>query len=279
MLQLSANIEFMFRDREFVDRIDAVAELGLSALEFGPDPEATSGEVDMSTIAERVTRNNLVVANISVQPRLCLLDGDQIDALIQSVRHSCQLARQMRCSLLGLLVEEVKWTPGQPWYEYQRDQKQRDLRRRQRDNIVRAVKTVAPIAEGEGMTLVMECLNTLVDHADYYLASWREGVSIVREVDSPAVALTFDAYHHQINEGNLINSLTQDVDLIRHIHIADVPGRHEPGTGEINYLNFLTAAKRAGYEGYLGLECFPTVSDVSVALAPIREIVDQVNGA
>ena len=125
-------------------------KLGLTALEFGPDPEATSGEVDMLTIAERVRRNNLVVANISVQPRLRLLDGDQIDALTQSVQQSYQLARQMRCSILGLLVEEVKWTPGQPWYDYQRDEEQRDLRRRQRDNIVRAVKTVAPIAEEKG---------------------------------------------------------------------------------------------------------------------------------
>ena len=277
MLELSANIEFLFRDRDFVNRIDAVAELGLTALEFGPDPEATSGDLDMSAIADRVSRHNLVVANISVQPRMRLIDGDRNDALAQAVRQSCQLARQVRCSLMGVLVEEVKWTPGQPWYDYQRDEKQRDLRRRQRDNIVRAVKTVAPIAEGEGMTLLMECLNTLVDHADYFIASWQEGVSIVREVDSPAVALTFDAYHHQINEGNLISSLTQDIDVVRHIHIADVPGRHEPGTGEINYLNLLTAAKRAGYEGYLGLECVPTVSDVSVALAPIREIVDQVN--
>lgn len=139
------------------------------------------------------------------------------------------------------------------------------------------MKTVAPIAEGEGMTLATECLNTLVDHADYFIASWQEGVSIVREVDSPAVGLTFDAYHHQINEGNLIARLTKEIDLVRHIHIADVPGRHEPGNGEINFLNLLTATKRAGYDGFLGLECVPTKSDVKAALAPIREIVDQVN--
>ena len=277
MMQLSANIEFLFRDRDFVHRIDAVAEIGLNALEFGPDPEATAGNLDMPAIAERVRRHDLAVANISVDPRLRLLDGDQTEALAKAVRQSCRVARQLGCSLLGLLVEEVKWEPGQPWYDYQRDEKQRDLRRRQRDNIVRAVRAVAPIAEGEGMTLLMECLNTLVDHADYFIASWQEGVSIVREVDSPAVRLTFDAYHHQINEGNLIVGLTQDIDLVRHIHIADVPGRHEPGTGEINFLNLLTAAKDAGYDGYLGLECVPTKNDVKAALAPIRAIVDQVN--
>ena len=91
--------------------------------------------------------------------------------------------------------------------------------------------------------------------------------------------MTVDAYHHETNEGNLIDSVTKDADLVRHIHIADAPGRYEPGTGEINYLNLLSAAKRAGYEGYLGLECVPTQSDVKAALEPIMQIVDQVNRA
>jgi len=61
------------------------------------------------------------------------------------------------------------------------------------------------------MLLLVECLNMLVDHADYFIASWQEGIGIVREVDSPAVGLTFDAYRHQVNEGNLISSLTGDI--------------------------------------------------------------------
>ena len=272
MLELSANLEFMFTDRDFVDRIDAVAELGLPAFEFGVWLER-----DVPTIVERTRRYGLVVANISVDPKVRLLDEDQSAALADAVRATCDTARQLGCTQLGLLVEEVKLEAGQPWFDYQRSEQQRDQRRRQKDNIVRALKAVAPIAEGEGMLLLVECLNTLVDHADYFIASWKEGVAIAREVDSAAVGMTFDAYHHQVNEGNLISSLTQDIDLVRHIHIADVPGRHEPGTGEINYLNLLRVAKRAGYEGYLGLECVPTMQDVSAALAPIRQIVDQVN--
>ncbi len=272
MLELSANIEFMFEDRDFVDRIDAVAELGLPAFEFGVWLER-----DVPTIIERTKRYGLVVSNISVDPKVYLLDGDQNAALADAVRASCDVARQLGCSRLGLLVEEVKEGAGQPWYDYQRTEQQREQRRRQQDNIVRALKAVAPIAEGEGMLLLVECLNTLVDHVDYFIASWQEGVAITRAVDSVAVGLTFDAYHHQVNEGNLISSLTQEIDLVHHIHIADVPGRHEPGTGEINYLNLLSAAKRAGYDGYLGLECVPTQRDVGAALAPIRQIVDQVN--
>ena len=113
--------------------------------------------------------------------------------------------------------------------------------------------------------------------ADHYLASWEEGVSIIKEVDHPAVRLTFDVYHHQVNEGNIISSLTRHMDCVGHIHLADVPGRHEPGTGEINFCNVLSAARRAGYAGYLGVECIPSTSDVKAAMAPIRKIVEAVN--
>jgi hydroxypyruvate isomerase len=142
---------------------------------------------------------------------------------------------------------------------------------------VRALKEAAPIAEGEGIMLLLECLNTLVDHGGYFVVTWQQGVEIVREVDSPAVGLTFDIYHHQVTEGNLISNLTRHIDLVGHLHAADVPGRHEPGTGEINFLNVLGAAKRAGYDGYVGLECVPTTTDVDAWLNPIRQIVDQVN--
>ncbi len=87
----------------------------------------------------------------------------------------------------------------------------------------------------------------------------------------------FDVYHHQVNEGNIISSLTRHMDWVGHIHLADVPGRHEPGTGEINFRNVLSAARRAGYSGYLGAECIPSTSDVKAAMAPIRKIVEEVN--
>lgn len=272
MLELSANLEFLFGDRDFADRVDATADLGMKACEFG---EWRSR--DMPEIIRRVDRHGLVVANLSVDPRVRLLDGDQTDAFVEAVRTSSRVAQEVGCTRLGVVVEPVNVMPGQPWHEYQRKPEQRDVRRNQRTHVVAALKKAAPIAQGEGTLLVLECLNTLVDHAGYFLTSWQEGVNIVREVDNPAVGLTFDTYHHQVNEGNLISSLTRDIDVVRHIHIADVPGRHEPGTGEIHFLNLLTAARRVGYDGYLGLECVPTTADAKASLHPIMDIVEKVN--
>ncbi len=124
--------------------------------------------------------------------------------------------------------------------------------------IVSVLREVAPVAEEHGVTVVAEPLNTRVDHPGYYLDSSYEAYEIVDAVDSPNVGVLYDVYHQQITEGNLIQNVTEHVEEIGHVHIADVPGRNEPGTGEINYENVLAALDDAGYEGYASCEYFPT---------------------
>jgi hydroxypyruvate isomerase len=107
---------------------------------------------------------------------------------------------------------------------------------------------------------VLEPLNTLKDHRGYFLASSYEAFEIIEEVGSPAVKVLYDIYHQQITEGNLIPTITENIGLIGHFHVADVPGRHQPGTGEINYKNVFAAIDGSGYNRYVGLEYGPTVA-------------------
>lgn len=271
MLELSVCIELIFAERDFPSRIDAVAEAGLTAFEFW-----SWKDKDLSAINERAKRHGLKVVGMSLEPLVSVLDGQQTDAFVEAVRESCQTAQQLGCKRLATLVDRVNLSPGRPWYSYLDDERQRDQHRRQRDNVVRALKEAAPVAEGEGIMLLLESLNTTVDHADYFIATWQQGVEIVKEVDSPAVGMLFDIYHQQIAAGNLISDLTQYIDVAGHLHLADVPGRHEPGTGEINFLNVLSAAKRAGYDGYIGLEYIPS-GDSRASLKFISEIFDQIS--
>jgi hydroxypyruvate isomerase len=115
------------------------------------------------------------------------------------------------------------------------------------------------LCEDAGITLVVEPLNILVNHKGYYLATSAEGFQILDEVGSPHVQLLFDIYHQQITEGNLIQNITRNIRKIGHFHVADVPGRHQPGTGEINYGNVFAAIVKAGYTGFIGLEMWPTI--------------------
>ena len=126
-----------------------------------------------------------------------------------------------------------------------------------RENTISVLRELAPIAEEAGITLVIEPLNTLVDHAGYSLYSSAEGIEIVKAVNSPAVRLLYDAYHMQIMEGNIIDTIRNNWQYFGHFHIADVPGRNQPGTGELNYNNILKALKETGYAGIVGFEFAP----------------------
>lgn len=105
--------------------------------------------------------------------------------------------------------------------------------------------------------LVIEPLNTLVDHKGYYLDRSKEGFQIVNEVDSPFVKVLYDIYHMQIMEGNIISTINQNIDKIGYFHAAGVPGRHELYIGELFYFNIFKAIKSTDFKGYVALEYFP----------------------
>ena len=142
----------------------------------------------------------------------------------------------------------------------------------QREAVVLALRAAAPLCEAAGVTLVLEPLNVLVDHRGYFLPGSAEAFAILDEVGSPAVKLLYDVYHQQITEGNLISTITANVGKIGHVHVADVPGRHEPGTGEINYANVLRALDAAGYGGYVGLEYLPR-ADAAETLQAVKSLI------
>jgi hydroxypyruvate isomerase len=122
---------------------------------------------------------------------------------------------------------------------------------------IELLSALAPLAEDAGVVLLCEPLNTLVDHKGYSLYSTRAGVEMVQAVNSPNVKLLYDAYHMQIMEGNIIDTIRKNVQCFGHFHIADVPGRHQPGTGEMNYGNIIHALKESGYQGAVGFEFSP----------------------
>jgi hydroxypyruvate isomerase len=138
-------------------------------------------------------------------------------------------------------------------------------RSEQMTNAVEALRAIAPTLEKNGITAVVEILNTYVNHAGYFLYRVRDGAEMIDRVGSPNVKLLVDIYHVQIMEGNLIENIRNNIDRIGHFHIGDVPGRHEPGTGEINYLNVFKAIFDMGdrYKGSAALEYAP--------LAPLEE--------
>lgn len=237
-IKLSACIEMIFRDvPEFADRLDKVKEAGLNAFEFWG-----WANKDLPAIAKKRAELGLDLAAFCVVAEKPLVDPDGTEVWVKGAEESIAKAVEMGCPTLITTVGNELPIP----------------RETQHASIVKGLKAIAPKAEAAGITLVVEPLNLLVDHAGYYLATSAEGFEIIREVNSPRVKLLFDIYHQQITEGNLIQNITNNVDLIGHFHMADVPGRHEPLTGEINYENVFRAIAETDYAGYVGMEFKPT---------------------
>lgn len=132
----------------------------------------------------------------------------------------------------------------------------------QHESIVKALVAAKPILEGSGVTVMIEPLNTYVDHPGYYLWQAKEAFDIIREVNNPFVKVVYDIYHQQIMEGNIIPNITGNLDCIAHLHSAGHPGRIELQYGESDYKVIFAAVDKAGYTGACGLEYHPTVDSI-----------------
>jgi hydroxypyruvate isomerase len=235
---VSVCVEMIFRDRPFLERLDRVAETGASAFEFW-----RWADKDLPAVAERARRLGLRCAGLVGSGGGPLVPPPRRRDVVDGVRASIEAARTVAATTLiattGQALEGVE-------------------RAAQHASIVEGLRASAPLAEDAGMTLVLEPLNTRVDHAGYYLDTTAEGIQIVDEVGSPAVKLLFDAYHAAVMGEQIAAEVRAHAARIGHVHVADAPGRHELGSGQLDYRGFFDALAASGYEGYVGLEFRPT---------------------
>jgi hydroxypyruvate isomerase len=142
---------------------------------------------------------------------------------------------------------------------------------------VENLKRAADLAAASGVNIVIEPIDPL-EAPKEYLTSVTEGFEIVREVASPQVKVLYDFYHEQRAYGNLIEKLEKNIDLVGLVHIADVPGRHEPGTGEIDYANIYRKLAELKYNKFVTMEFYPTGEPVA-ALKKARMEAQQAMGS
>ncbi len=252
MPQLSACIEMIFHELPFNNRIPAVAAAGLPAFEFW----GWQGK-DLNALTALRDDHGLVISSFSGHNggAIPLVDPANREAVVVSIRESCEVATRLDCRTLIV-------TTGNAIAEQSRES--------QHQAVVDTLKAAARVAEDYGVTLVLEPLNILVNHAGYYLVSSTEGFDIIREVARPSVRLLYDVYHQQISEGFLTQTLVDHAAMIGHIHVADTPGRHQPGTGEINYRHIFRVIDGIGYGGYVGLEYLPEGDPLESIRASLR---------
>lgn len=253
-MKFSCCIEMIYTGRPFIERIGAAAAAGFDAFEFW-----NWDNKNIPAIQAACAQHHIRPAIFQGSVDGVMVDGNDKDVYVAGVKKSIDLAVELQVPALFCMSDVMQ--EDRSVKPHARPMSPEEMA----ENSVAVLKELAPYAEKAGITLVCEPLNTLVDHAGYSLTSTRAGVDIIKAVGSPHVRLLYDAYHMQIMEGNIIETIRENVQYIGYFHIADVPGRNQPGTGELNYVNIIKALHAAGYDGTVGFEFTPVGDDDTVA--------------
>ena len=253
-MKSSVCIEMIFTEVPFMERIAKSAQAGFDAIEFW-----NWDNKDLPAIKAAVEGAGMAIAAFQANLGGTLIHPDQREGFVTGIAQSLTKAQEVGSPGLFLLTDELA-EDRSVRFQYP------ELTAEEKyESVLAGLKRIAPLAEEAGVTLVLEPLNSHVDHAGYFLDHSATGFELVRAVDSPRIKVLYDIYHMQVMEGNVIQTLTGNLDVIGHVHVADVPGRHEPGTGELNYAKIFEALREAGYDKYVGFELDP--------IAPSEEAV------
>lgn len=250
---LAVCAEMVFRHLPVVERIKRITELGFQVEIWDWTKH------DIATLA----RTGATFSSMTGYVTGTLADDAGADELIRTAKQSIPVAKELGIPRLnlhgtglnnkGLPVQPAEVVTGAMWLKARH-----------------TLDRLAELGEQNGVTFVLENLNTAVDHPGVPFAKAEDCLALVSSVNRPGIKLMLDLYHAQIGEGNLIQLLKTALPHIGEIQVADVPGRCEPGTGEINYPAIAVALYEMGYRGNIGLEAFASADD-ELALQRFRQ--------
>ena len=246
MITIDVCMETVFADVPYLERPARIAKTGFKAIEAW-FPEQHLADADLPKLrkaceAAGLKLNNIVTNSPDGSIGASLTNPADRAKYLERIAYSLKCCRELDVSMMITCTGNVQPTLTS---------------RVQRASIIDGLKAAGDLAAKASVTLVLEPLNSLVDHHGYFLDNAYEAADIVRAVGRPNVGLLFDCYHMQIMGGNLIQAIRDNIDVIKHFHSAGVPGRHELDDGEINYPRILDVSAATGYQGCFGLEYFP----------------------
>jgi hydroxypyruvate isomerase len=246
-MRYSACIEMLYPDLPFAQRITAAKQDGFAAVEFWSYPDK-----DLSSLSKICRENEIPIAACCVGSKdaskekrfgeIGLIHADSPDLFAEMLKESAEIAVQYE--IPNLIVCSGNTDPLQS-------------HEASASYLLQSLVDAAEVLKGSKVTLLLEPLN-LSDHPGTFLTRSEEAYSLLQTVQCDQVKLLFDLYHQQMTEGNLTAHFRKMMPYIGHFHLADVPGRQDPGTGELNWKFLLNAIEHAGYTGYAGLEYFPS---------------------
>jgi len=247
MLKFAANLSMLFTEVPFIERFDQARMAGFKGVEFLFPYAWPADQLQHALKKNGLTQVlfNLPPGNWDAGERGIACLPDRVGEFREGVARAIEYARALDCRqvncLAGLrpadLDEDLAW-----------------------QTLVENVRWAAAQLDQEGITLCLEAINSRVDMPGFFLDTSARVIRLIEEVDADNVRLQYDLYHMQIMEGDLIRTMECLMPWIGHVQFADNPGRHEPGTGEINFSNMFNALDAMGYAGWVSAEYRPVTT-------------------
>ena len=243
MPKLAANLTMLFGEVEFPERFEAASAAGFKAVEYlfpyAYDAQDLKRRLHDHGLVQVL--HNLPAGNWAAGERGIACHPDRVDEFKAGVAQAIKYAAALDCDrvncLAGILPPSVDAAAA-------------------RETLVRNLRYAAPLLKAAGIALLIEPINTR-DLPGFFLSGTQQAMDIIEAVGSDNLWLQYDIYHMQIMEGGVAQAIERLLPHIAHLQLADVPGRHEPGTGAIDVPSLLAHIDRIGYQGWIGCEYVP----------------------
>jgi hydroxypyruvate isomerase len=225
--------------------IEVVAEAGYQGVELVGYFQKWTPEEQRRLLAKMRSLGVMIDMLSGLQASFSI--PDQTDEFVTRVTEHCRVSKALECPQINIKSgKKLEGVNAQTQFAAG----------------VENLKRASDVADKNGINIVIEPID-LIENPTIFLTSVKDGFEIVRAVNRPNVKVLYDFYHEQRGGGNLIEKLEQNIDWVGLVHIADVPGRHEPGTGEIDYTNIYHSLGRLKYNGFIAMEYAPTADPVA----------------
>lgn len=256
--KLSVMLWTVFKPLPFEQRLEKIAEAGYHSVELVDEYKLWSDDDFRRANAKK--RSLGITFDSAAGVWKGIADPAGRDAFLTDLKNFFPVVAKLECPTI--IVLSGNWVEGLSHETHHAA-------------CIEALKPAADMAAKENVTLLLENINH-EENPEYYLTSGAEGFEIIRKVDNPHVKFLYDFYHQQISEGHLIEKLEKNIEQVGLVHIADVPGRHEPGTGEINYANIFRKLAELEYNRYAAMEFFPAGDSVTTLRAAREQVAQAV---
>ena len=257
-MKTSLCIDMMYSKLDFYDKFDAIKKSGFTTAEFW---KWSNKDIDKIVDILNKKGMNISIFNMDSSDETLsydlsrgIINSGRVEDFLSALKESIPVYKKLGASAMIVLIGE-----NAPY---------------NKENVKKCLEAAIPMLEENDVNLIVEPLNSY-DRANYSLPYAAPVFELLREIGNPHIKMLYDIYHQNMMGDFDINEVTENIDLIGHFHIADCPGRHEPGTGDVDYVSIIKEINKTDYNGYFGLE-YRALKEDSETFGFLNEVEENV---